>query len=114
MSIALKNSINYLIYGAMVELMLESYSSTNKLTYFDPALLNKHKNLVTNWKRESKKIFEHIEKSGDEVYIRQYHSIVTILESILKSIGKGEDHFTGLMVLIDEYEGGNIQIVEDG
>ena len=113
MSLALKHSLNYLIYGAMVELMLESYSNTHSLTYFDQTLLNKHTNLMVNWKRESKKIFDYLETSGNELVIKQYHSIVNIFESIIKSTDKGEDYFTKLMVLIEEYQSGNLEVREE-
>lgn len=111
MSIQVKQSLNYLVYGAMVELMLEAYSDTDRLTYFDSTLMQKHRNLIPTWKRESKKIFDYLEKSGNEEVIKQYHSIVNIMESILKSTGDLQD-FTGLMALIEEYQNGDIQVIE--
>lgn len=95
----------------MVELMLDAYSNTDRLTFFDSTLLQKHRNLIPTWKRESKKIFDYLEKSGNEEVIKQYHSIVNILESILASTGDLKD-FTGLMALIEEYQNGDIQVIE--
>jgi hypothetical protein len=106
-----KQSINYLIYGALVEIMLDSYSNTNHLTYFDSLLLNKHKNLIPSWKRESKKIFDYLEKSGNEEVIKQYHSIVNVLESIILSTKGGLNDFTKLMALIEEFQSGNLEII---
>ena len=111
MSIQVKQSLSYLIYGAMVELMLDAYSNTDRLTFFDSTLLQKHRNLIPTWKRESKKIFDYLEKSGNEEVIKQYLSIVNILESILKSTADLQD-FTDLMSLIEEYQNGNIQVIE--
>lgn len=95
----------------MVELMLDAYSNTDRLTFFNSTLLQKHQNLIPTWKRESKKIFYYLEKSGNEEVIKQYHSIVNILELILASTGDLQD-FTGLMALIEEYQNGDIQVIE--
>lgn len=91
--------------------MLDAYSNTDRLTFFDSTLLQKHWNLIPTWKRESKKIFDYLEKSGNEEVIKQYHSIVNIMESILKSTADLQD-FTELMSLIEEYQNGNIQVIE--
>ena len=104
-------SLNYLMYGAFVELMLDTYSNTNQLTYFDPFLLNKHKNLLNDWKRESKKIFDYLEKSGNEEVVKQYHSIVNIFEAIFVKSSQGITEFSELMALIDEFMNGEIKII---
>src|SRR6056297_2746802 len=111
MNIQLKQSLSYLIYGAMVEIMLDTYSNTDRLTYFDSTLLQKHRNLIPTWKRESKKIFDYLEQSGNEEVIKQYHSIVNIMESILRNTGNIQD-FTGLMALIEEYQNGEIEVIK--
>jgi hypothetical protein len=110
MSIQVKQSLNYLIYGAMVELMLDTYSNTNQLTYFDSTLLNKHRNLIPSWKQESKKIFDYLEKSGNIEVIQQYHSLVSVLESVLKST-ENMVSFTELLEIINQWEKGEIQII---
>ena len=110
MSLQVKQSLNYLIYGSLVELMLDSYSNTNKLLYFDSTLLNKHRNLIPSWKQESKKIFDYLEKSGNVEVIQQYHSLVTVLESVLNSAENMRD-FTELLDIISQWEKGEIQIL---
>ena len=110
MSFQVKQSLNFLVYGAMVELMLDSYSNTNKLLYFDHTLLNKHRNLIPSWKQESKKIFDYLEKSGNVEVIQQYHSLVTVLESVLNSAENMRD-FTELLDIISQWEKGEIQIL---
>jgi hypothetical protein len=113
MNLQLKQSLNYLIYGAMVEIMLDTYSNTNNLAYFDSNLLTKHKNLLTNWKRESAKIYRYLEQSGNDEVIKQYHSIVNILESLMENTGEIRD-FTELMAIIEEWQNGNLHVVEGG
>ena len=110
MSIQVKQSLNYLIYGPMVELMLDTYSNTNQLTYFDFTLLNKHRNLISSWRQESKKIFDYLEKSGNVEVIQQYHRIVTVLESVLNSTDDMV-RFTELLEIINQWEKGEIKIV---
>jgi hypothetical protein len=109
MSIQVKQSLNYLIYGAMVELMLDTYSNTTKLTYFDSLLLNKHRNLIPSWKQESKKIFDYLEKSGQIEVIQQYHQLVNIFEALLKST-ESMVKFTELMEIIDQWQRGEIEV----
>ena len=111
MNLQIKQSLSYLIYGAMVEIMLDTYSNTDKLTYFDSNLLTKHKNLLTNWKRESAKIYRYLEQSGNEEVIKQYHSIVNIMESLLENTGEIRD-FTELMAIIEEWQNGSLKVVE--
>ena len=106
-------SLNYLAYGAMVELMLDFYGNTNMLTYFDPALKTKHINLCTSWKRESKKIFDFLEKSENEEVVKQYHNIVNIFEALIQSMRGGIEDFTELMALIDDYQKGELKIITD-
>ena len=106
-------SLNYLACGAMVELMLDFYTNTNMLTYFDPALKTKHMNLLTSWKRESKKIFDFLEKSGNEAVIQHYHNLVNIFEALIQSMRGGIEDFTQLMALIEEYQKGELKILTD-
>ena len=110
MSLQVKQSLNYLIYGALVEIMLDSYSNTHLLAYFDSNLLTKHKNLQANWERESKKIFAFLEKNNNEEVIQQYHSIVNVLESLVEST-KSQQDFTELMVIIEEFNSGKLKVI---
>ena len=112
-NLQIQQSINYLAYGAMVELMLDFYGNTNMLTYFDPALKTKHINLCTSWKRESKKIFDFLEKSENEEVVKQYHNIVNIFEALIQSMRGGIEDFTELMALIDDYQKGELKIITD-
>jgi len=113
MNIQVKQSLNKLIYGAMVEIMLDTYFNTDKLIGFDRNLLTKHKNLLSNWKRESAGIFLYLEKSGNQEVIKQYHSIVNILETLLENTGTIRD-FTELMAIIEEWQNGTLKVEEGG
>jgi NTP pyrophosphatase (non-canonical NTP hydrolase) len=113
MSLQLKQSLNYLIYGAMVEVMLDSYENTKLLNYFDSLLLQKHKNLIPSWKRESKKIFDFLEASGNTDVIEQYHSIVRTLEAVLATTND-KDKFTELLSIIEEWSHSNFRVIHEG
>ena len=95
-------SLNYLIYGALVEIMLDSYSNTTHLKKFDSNLLIKHRNLMVSWQKESKFIFKYVQEgdNGEEA-IRQYYQLINILEKIVEST-KDEEKFEKLLDLIDE------------
>jgi hypothetical protein len=97
----------------MVEIMLDTYFNTDKLIGFDRNLLTKHKNLLSNWKRESAGIFLYLEKSGNQEVIKQYHSIVNILETLLENTGTIRD-FTELMAIIEEWQNGTLKVEEGG
>jgi NTP pyrophosphatase (non-canonical NTP hydrolase) len=113
MSLQLKQSLNYLIYGAMVEVMLDTYENTKLLTYFDSLLLQKHKNLIPSWKRESKKIFDFLEASGNTDVIEQYHSIVRTLEAVLATTND-KNKFTELLAIIEEWSHSNLRVIHEG
>jgi hypothetical protein len=111
MSLQEKQSMNYLIYGAMCEIMLDTYENTTMLTYFDSLLLNKHKNLIPSWRRESKKIFDYLEKSGQVEVVQQYHSMVNVLEAVVESTRSMKD-LTELLNIIEAWHKGELTIVE--
>ena len=104
-------SINKLIYGAFLELMLESYGNTDRLIGFDHGLKVKHHNIWKNWERESKSIFQFLEKSGNEEVIKQYHKIVNVVERLIK-LDNLED-FTVILNFIQEYLDGDVKIVDE-
>lgn len=112
MNLQEKQSMNYLIYGACVELMLDTYSNTNMLAYFDSTLLHKHKNLIPSWQRESKKIFDYLERSGNLEVIQQYHSMVSVLESFFASTRSMKD-MTELLNIIEKWDKGELKIIEE-
>jgi hypothetical protein len=110
-AIQVNQSINKLIYGAFLELMLESYGNTDRLVGFDQNLKVKHHNLLKNWERESKGIFEFLEGSGNEEVVKQYHQIVNVVERL---IGLSDlQAFTDILNFIDEYLDGDIKIISD-
>jgi hypothetical protein len=111
MSLQEKQSMNYLIYGAMCEIMLDTYENTTMLTYFDSLLLNKHKNLIPSWKRESKKIFDYLEKSGHVEVVQQYHSMVNVLEAVVESTRSMKD-LTELLNIIEAWHKNELEIVQ--
>ena len=106
-----KQSINKLIYGALVELMLESYGNTSMLTTYRHTLKNKHHNLLVEWKRESREIFQFLEAPGNEEIIKQYHQVVNVIEKIIELDDLKK--FTDILNMIDEYLKGEIKILQD-
>lgn len=109
--IQVHQSINKLIYGAFLELMLESYGNTYRLIGYDHNLKVKHRNILKNWERESKSIFLFLEKSGNEEVIKQYHQLVNVVERLTKI--DSLEAFTDILNFIEEYLDGDIKIVEE-
>jgi hypothetical protein len=110
-NIQVKQSINKIIYGALVELMLESYGNTNMLTTYRHTLKIKHHNLLNDWRRESMETFKFLESPGNEDVIKQYHQVVNVIERITKL--DDLQKFTDILNMIDEYLKGKITIIED-
>lgn len=110
-NVQVKQSINKLIYGALVELMLESYGNTNRLTTYDHTLKVKHRNLLHSWKKESLKTFKFLEEPKNEKIIKQYHQVVNVIEKIIEL--DDLQKFTDILNMIDEYLNGEITIIED-
>ena len=101
-ALVLKQSLNYLIYGALCEIMLESYSNTYLLQSFDPNTRTKHKNLLTSWEKESKFIFKFVQEGETgEAAIKQYYQITDIFERIIESTKSGQK-FEEIINYIDE------------
>jgi hypothetical protein len=111
MKIQEKQSMAFLVYGAMIELMLDMYGNTHLLTYFDHTLLTKHKNLMPSWERESKKIFAYLEKSGNVEVIQQYHNLTRVFEAVIGSTKSMKD-LTELMNIIESWEKGELKVVD--
>ena len=65
---------------------------------------------MPSWKQESKKIFDYLEKSGNIEVIQQYHSLVSVLESVLKST-ESMVSFTELLEIINQWEKGELKII---
>jgi hypothetical protein len=109
--IQVNQSINKLMYGAFLELMLESYGNTDRLIGFDHNLKVKHHNIWKNWERESAGIFRFLEDSGNEEVIKQYHQIVNVVDRLM---GLSDlEAFTVILNFIDEYLNGEIKIIEE-
>lgn len=68
-------SEEFLKYGVLIELMLSKYSGSKPLSDFSPALLSKHKNLLSEWKRVNKQHFDHVEKNYPELLSEYYAQI---------------------------------------
>lgn len=100
--IQLHQSLNYLVYGAMLQIMLESYGNTKSLAMFKPDLLTKHKNIMANWERESTYIFKFLQdcEGGLEV-IQQYYHIVNVFEKVIAATKDGSS-FDNLMDKLNE------------
>lgn len=79
-----RKSQSFLKYGVMVEIMLNTYSDVKGLEGFDPAILTKHKNLLSDWKRVNKQHFDHIEKNYPEIY-EEYIKITNKVERFFSS-----------------------------
>jgi tetrahydromethanopterin S-methyltransferase subunit A len=110
-NIQVNQSINKLMYGAFLELMLESYGNTDRLIGFDHNLKVKHHNILKNWERESAGIFRFLEGSGNEEVIKQYHQIVNIVDRLM---GLSDlEAFTVILNFIDEYLDGDVKIIEE-
>lgn len=105
-------SMNYLVFGATCELMLDTYANTNMLKYYSPTLRNKLRNLKPDLERESKKIFDYLEKDGNEEVVKQYHGLVTVLETFLASTRSMKD-LTELLNIIEQWDKGELKIIED-
>lgn len=75
-----KKSQSYLKYGVLVEIMLSMYGDVKGLEGFDPSVLTKHKNLLSDWKRCNKQHFDHVEKNYPEIY-EEYLQIINKIEA---------------------------------
>jgi hypothetical protein len=99
------------MYGAFLELMLESYGNTDRLKGFDHTLKVKHHNIWKNWERESAAIFRFLESSGNEEVIKQYHQIVNVVDRLM---GLSDlEAFTDILNFIEEYLNGDVKIIEE-
>lgn len=80
----IRKSQSFLKYGVMVEILLNMYSDIKGLQGFDPAILTKHKNLLSHWQRVNKDHFDHIEKNYPEIY-EEYLKITEKIESFFNA-----------------------------
>lgn len=98
----LEQSLNFLVYGAQLQLMLESYGNSDQLAMFNRDLLTKHKNILVNWERESAKIFKFLQdcEGGLEV-IQQYYQVVNVFEKVIQATKDGAK-FDKLFDKLDE------------
>jgi len=106
MSVKTKQSISFLLFASMSEIMLGMYDHTTLLNQYDPLLHNKLKNLKVNFERTSKKA--HTLFSEEEQLI--FFNLINILESILEAASNEQD-FTELIGLIKSWNAGDITMI---
>lgn len=105
-------SINKVIFIVMAELMANSYLNTKIVEGFDPATLNKLRNLKHPLEAGLKKDVAFLENGGKDVF-ELYHEITNVFEKILVTAKKGEaGRFEGLIKIMDEYLFGDLQVFE--
>ena len=102
-----KTANNYLIFASLAEILISTYSNTRILSVYDSALENKLKNLKANFERTSKHVFKTF--SEDEQLV--FFNMVNIFEAIIESAGDNEK-FINLLSLIEEFQKGELQIIE--
>jgi hypothetical protein len=106
MSVKTKQSISYLLFSAMSEIMLGQYEHTSLLNQYDPFLHTKLKNLKSNFERVSNKAHTMFTESEQLVFF----NLINILESILESAAQEED-FTELIGLIKSWKAKEVTII---
>lgn len=106
MSIKTKQSISYLLFSAMSEIMLSQYEHTHLLNQYDPNLHTKLKNLKANFERVSKKAYMMFTEDEQLVFF----NLINILESLLESASNEED-FTELTGLIKSWKAKEVTVI---
>ena len=101
----------FLVFGATCEIQLDRYLNTKMLAYYDPVLANKLKNLQPDLERQSKKIFDFLEKSNSIEVIQQYHTLVSIFE-IFTQKAESMEKLTEFLNIAQAWQRGEIKIVD--
>jgi hypothetical protein len=89
-----RSTQKYLTYLALQEIMLDNYEDCTFLKDYDYYITTKHKNIVTDLKRNATKAFRFLEGYDEgEKTIRQFHHFVKIFEGLHQSIDLGGSTF---------------------
>ena len=101
--IQIRQSLKYLTYLAMQELLLENYEDCTFLKIYDHNVYLKHKNMVNGLKRSSNHAFKFIQKNDtDQEAIKQFHNFTSIFEVLHNSIDKGGNLFIDCLNAMDD------------
>lgn len=99
----IRQSLKYLTYLAMQEVLLENYEDCTFLKIYDHNLYLKHKNMVTGLKRSSNSAFKFIQKDDEDQFaIKQFHNFTNIFEVLHNAIDKGGNLFIDCLEAIDQ------------
>lgn len=90
----IRQSLKYLTYLAMQEVLLENYEDCTFLKIYDHNVYLKHKNMVNGLKRSSNHAYKFIQKDDkDQEAIKKFHNFTRIFEVLHNSIDNGGNLF---------------------
>lgn len=99
----IRQSLKYLTYLAMQEVLLENFEDCTFLKIYDHNLYLKHKNMVAGLKRSSNSAYNFIQKDDeDSEAIKQFHNFTNIFEVLHNAIDKGGDLFGDCLDAMDQ------------
>lgn len=99
----IRQSLKYLTYLAMQEVLLENFEDCTFLKIYDHNLYLKHKNMVAGLKRSSNSAYNFIQKDDENSEaIKQFHNFTNIFEVLHNAIDKGGDLFGDCLDAMDQ------------
>lgn len=96
----------FLMFSAMSEIMLSMYEKTRMITYYDPALETKFRNLKANFERVTKNAFHMFPDNEQLIFMK----MITVFENLIES-SKDEQKFMELMGLIQAWQKGEVTMI---
>jgi len=99
----IRQSLKYLTYLAMQEVLLENYEDCRFLKVFNENLHKRHKKLVKGLKHNSNFAYAFIQKDDkDQEAIKQFHNFTNIFEVLHNAIDKGGNLFGDCLDAMDQ------------
>ena len=99
----IRQSLKYLTYLSMQEVLLENYEDCTFLKIYDHNVYLKHKNMVNGLKRSSGSAYKFIQKDDkDQEAIKQFHNFTNIFEVLHNAIDKGGNLFGDCLDAMDQ------------
>lgn len=109
-----KAVLSQIVNSAMIELVLDTYPEIKMLNVYDHTLHNKLVNLKPTLEKQSKKNYDLLSNTTDELVLKTYWRTQNAFEVISK-IGKSGDvnKFGQLIDLLEAFQNNELTVVEE-
>lgn len=108
-----KAVINQIVNSAMIELVLDTYSEIKMLNVYDHTLHNKLVNLKPTLERQSKKNYDLLSNTTDELVLKTYWRTQNAFEVIAEVAKSGDvNRFGQLIDLLEAFQNNELTVIE--